>query len=91
MKNLHPNKIKVDEKSYENALIYYIGYVPVKLSYTKKNNVNPLYLINKTNGYIGESNGRNYSTLVPTDESRSMEKKTTKRTIQRKPEILLDQ
>ena len=60
-------------------------------SATQKNNVKSLYLINKTNGYIGESNGRNYSTLVSTDESRSMKKKTTKRTIQKKTEILLDQ
>ena len=70
-------------------LLYWICAGQTQLH--KKNNVNPVYLINKTNGYIGESNGRDYSTLVPTDESRSMKKKTTKRTIQRKPEILLDQ
>ena len=36
------------------------------------NSVNPSYLIvNKINGYIEESNGSKYSTLVPTnDESR---------------------
>ena len=40
-KNLHPNKIKIDEKSCKNALIYYIGYVTVKnLSYPKINIVN---------------------------------------------------
>ena len=26
-KNLDPNNIKIDEKSYKNILIYYIGYV----------------------------------------------------------------
>ena len=40
-KNLHPNKIKIDEKSRKNALFYYIGYVTVKnLSYPKINSVN---------------------------------------------------
>ena len=35
-----------------------------------KTGVNPLSLIiNKTNGYIKESNGNKYLTLVPTDES----------------------
>ena len=29
-KNLHPNKIKIDEKSRKNVLFYYIGYVTVK-------------------------------------------------------------
>ena len=30
MKNLHPNKIKIDEKSYKNILIYYIRYTTIK-------------------------------------------------------------
>ena len=30
LKNLDPNKIKIDEKSYKNILIYSIGYVTVK-------------------------------------------------------------
>ena len=29
-KNLHPNKIKIDEKSRKNVLFYCIGYVTVK-------------------------------------------------------------
>ena len=45
-KNLDPNKIKIDEKSYQNTLIYYIGYVTVKdLSYATTNSVNLLYFI----------------------------------------------
>ena len=40
------------------------------LSYSTINSVNPLYLINKINGYIGESNGKKYVTLFPTDESK---------------------
>ena len=37
-KKLDPNKIKIDEKSYENILVYYVGYV-------KPNSVKSLYLI----------------------------------------------
>ena len=40
IKNLDPNKIKIDEKSYKNILIYYIGYVTVNdLSYAKSSSV----------------------------------------------------
>ena len=40
------NNIKIDEKSYKNILIYYIGYVTIK-EYIKicGNSGNPLYLI----------------------------------------------
>ena len=68
--NLDFNKIKIDEKSCKNILVYYIGYVTVKnLSYTKTNSVNLLYLIiDKINGYIEESNRNEHLMLVPTDE-----------------------
>ena len=54
MKNIDLNKIKIDEKSYQSILIYYIACVTIKdLSYVKINSVNPLYLIiDKINGYI---------------------------------------
>ena len=43
IKNLYLNKIKIDEKSYKNILVYYMGYVTIKnLSYIKTNSVNPL-------------------------------------------------
>ena len=29
-KNFHPNNIKIDDKSYKNILIYYIGCVTIK-------------------------------------------------------------
>ena len=46
IKNFNPNNIKIDEKSYQNTFIYYIGYVTIKDSkYVKMNSVNPLYLI----------------------------------------------
>ena len=77
IRNLYPNKIEVDEKSYKNILIYHIGYVKMKdLTYAKLNNINSLYLIiDKINGYIEESNGNKYLTLVHTVESKDMLKK----------------
>ena len=65
------NNIKIDEKSYKNILIYYIGYVTIKDSKYIKINVNPLYLIfDKVNGYFEEINGNKYLTIVPTNESK---------------------
>ena len=51
IKQFDPNKIKLDEKSYKNILIYYVGYVMIKdLKYVRINSVNPLYLtISKVN------------------------------------------
>ena len=68
------NNIKIDEKSYKNILIYYIGYVTIKDSkYIKINSVNPLYLIfNKVNGYFEEINGNKYLMLVTTNESKEL-------------------
>ena len=31
IKNFDPNNIKTDEKSYKNILIYYIGYITIKI------------------------------------------------------------
>ena len=46
IKIFNSNKIKIDEKSYKNILIYYIGYVTIKdLKCVKINSVNPLYLV----------------------------------------------
>ena len=77
IKNFDPNNIKIDEKSYKNILIYYIGYVTIKDSkYVKINSVNPLYLIfSKVNGYFEEINKNKYLTLVPTNESKEIIKK----------------
>ena len=57
IKNLNAKKIKIDEKTYKNYVIYHIGCVTFKdFSYITINSVNPLYLIiNKINGYIDES------------------------------------
>ena len=49
------------------------------LRYVKSNSVNPLYLIiDKINGYIKESNGNKYLTLIPTAESKDTQKKYEK-------------
>ena len=40
IKNLDPNKIKIDEKPFKNIFIYYVGYVT-------SNIVTPLYLLIK--------------------------------------------
>ena len=72
IKCLDQNKIKIDEKSYRNVLIYHIGCGVVKdPSYARTNSVNPLYLIiDKLDGYIEENYGNKYLTLVLTDESK---------------------
>ena len=77
MKNLDPNKSKIDEKSYKNIFIYHIEYVTVKdLSHTTIDSMNPLHLIcNKTNRYIKKSNGNKYLMPAPTDESKDTLKK----------------
>lgn len=64
IKDLDANKIKIDEKSYTNILICYVGYVT-------PNSVKPLcFIINNTNGYIEESNENKYLTLIPTNENK---------------------
>ena len=62
IKIFDPNNIKIDEKSYKNILICYIGYGMIKDSkYEKIDRVNPLYLIFiKVNGYFEAINGNKY-------------------------------
>ena len=49
--NFGSNRIKIDQKSYKNIVIYYIGYITAKnLSYVKIKSVSPLYnIIDKIN------------------------------------------
>ena len=72
IKNLDPNKIKTDEKSYKKIFINYIRYVTIRDSKCVKiNGVNTLYLIiNKMNEYLEEINGNENLTLVTTNESK---------------------
>ena len=61
---------KIDEKSYKNILIYYIGYVTIKKD-LKIYNVNTLYLVfGNVNGYFDEINENKYQTLIPTNQSK---------------------
>ena len=60
IENFDVNNIKIDEKSYKNILIYYIGYVKIKKD-LKIYFVNPLYLIfYDLNGYFEEINENKY-------------------------------
>ena len=75
IEHFDPNNIKINEKSYKNILIYYIGYVTIK-EYVTIYSINPLYLIFRyVNGYFEEINGNRYSSLVPTNESKEKIKK----------------
>ena len=58
-----------NKKSYKNVLIYYIGYMTIKKD-LKIYSGNPLYIIfDKVDGYLKETNGTRYLTLVPANES----------------------
>ena len=61
IKILHPNKNKIDEKSYKNIVFYLIGYVTIKVfSYATVITVISLCLvIDKINRYIEKSKGNN--------------------------------
>ena len=77
IKYFGPDKIKIDEKSYGNILIYHIGYVTIINSkYVKSNSVNPLYItFKKMNGYFEKINRNKYLTLDSTNESNEKIKK----------------
>ena len=62
MKNFDPNNIKLNEKSYQRVIIYYIEYIKIKDSkYLKINSVNPLYLtFSKVNGHFEEISKSKY-------------------------------
>ena len=77
VKDIDPNQIEIDQKSYKNIVIYYVGYITTKhLSYVKINSVNSLYfIIDKLDGYIEESNGNKYLTLVSPDKNEDTLKK----------------
>ena len=61
IKDFDSSILKIDQKSYKDIDIYYIGYITMKDSdYVKINSVNPLYLIiGEIDGYIEEKNGMN--------------------------------
>ena len=59
---IDPNFLKIDEKSYKNVNIYYIGYITRKDSgCVKTKSVNPLSLIlSEVDRYIKEKIGNKY-------------------------------
>ena len=60
------------KKWHKDIFIYCIGYETFEV-------VKPLYIIfNKINGYIEDSNGSKYLTLISTDENKGMLKKYEK-------------
>ena len=71
VKNFDPNKIKIDEKSYKNILIYFIGYAKINDSkYLKINSVKPLCLtISKVNRYFEEINKSKYLSQLPLNKT----------------------
>ena len=83
IENSDLNNIKIDEKSYKNILIYYIGYVTIKDSkYIKIYSVNPFYLIFRyANEYFEEINGNKYLRLAPINETKKKIKKYEERWI----------
>ena len=78
IKNLEPNVLKIDRKSYKNIGIYNTGYITIKKvdDYENIYSVDPLYLrVNHTNGYIEEENENKYLILDSTDENKELLKK----------------
>ena len=70
IKSLNPDLPKIGKKSYKNIDIFYIGYIIVEgPGYTNVHNLNFLYnIVDKAYGYIEESNGNKYLTLVSNDQ-----------------------
>ena len=78
IKDFDPSNIKIDEQSYENIFIYYIGYVSIK-KVLKVYSVNPLYIVfGKENGCFEEISGNKYQKQVPTNENKEKIKKYEK-------------
>ena len=79
IEHFDPNNIKIDEKSYKNIVIYYIGHLTIKDSkYVRNYSVNPFYLIfRNVNGYFEEIKKSKYLTLFPTNKSKGKTKRCT--------------
>ena len=72
IKDFDPSLIKIDENSYKNIDIYYLGYITMKDSdHVKINSVNPLYLIiAEVDGYIKKNNGNKYLTFASAEKNK---------------------
>ena len=74
-KDFDSSLLKIDKKSYQNIVIYNIGYITIKEIDDCENiyRVNPLYLIiGKVNGHIEEKNGSKYLVLDSVGENKEV-------------------
>ena len=64
IKDFDPKLLKLDQKSFKNIGVYYIGYITKKYEY-KVNSVNPLYLlVHRTDDFIEEKEGSKYLNIA---------------------------
>ena len=67
--------LKLNNKSYKNIDLYYIGYITKKDEY-KINSVNPLYLLlHRIDGFIEVRRGNKYFNIAFTDSNNEVLKK----------------
>ena len=81
IKNFDPSLIKIDQKSYKNIGIYYIGYITIRSisNYENINSLNLLYLIiDDADGYIEENNGNKYLAFSSNDKNKKVLEKYAK-------------
>ena len=74
IKDFDSDSLKIDENSYKNIDIYYIGYITMKVpDYVDIHNANRLYLnLDKVDGYIEESSGNKYLAFASTDKNKKV-------------------
>ena len=75
IKSFDSNLIKIDNRSYKNIDIYYIGYITLKSISDYKNvySVNPLYLIiGKVDGCTEERNRNKYLVFASIGKSKEV-------------------
>ena len=67
--------LKIDEKSWKNIFIYYIGYVTIKKD-LKICTANHFYLIfSNVSGYVEEINGSKYLAVFLTNRNKKIKNK----------------
>ena len=75
LKYFNPGLLTLDQKSFNDIFVYYIGYVTKKSEYYI-NSVNPLYLlIGELGGYVEEKEGHKYLNICLTDSNSEVLKK----------------
>ena len=79
IKDVNPDLLKIDKKSYNDIDIYYTGCITIKdTNYLNTRSVYPLYLIfDEVDGYIKENNGNKYLSFVSNDKKKEVLTKYT--------------